>query len=175
LNAFNSEELTAITSICAVFISIISIVFTVIFSSLQQKHNKNSVRPISAIKINDYEDKIAVRIDNVGTGPLIIKKALFINNTQKSSSLISMMPDIKQNWITFTEEIDGWTIPVNGKLTLIEIIPRNDETRNIIRKKLSEIEVKIEYCDIYNTKFNDERELAFFGRHFSRSELQQIL
>lgn len=69
----NSDYLMALTSIFAVIISIISMVFTVIFSVLQIKHNKNSVRPISAIKVTDYENKISVRIDNVGTGPLIIK------------------------------------------------------------------------------------------------------
>lgn len=167
LNSFNinSDNLIAVTSVCAVLISIASMIFTIIFSILQIKHNKNSVRPISAIKINDYENLISVRIDNVGTGPLLIKKLILKNDIQESSTLISMMPEIDQLWTTFTESIDGWTIPVGGKVTLLEIHPKSDSVKNLIRKELSKITVFLEYADIYATRFQDKRALDFFGRH----------
>ena len=105
---FNLDSNTwiAITSIFAVIISIISMIFTVIFSSQQLKHNKNSVKPISAIKFSDYEDVLAVKLENVGTGPLTIKRLVFKNETQESSALISMMPPIDQLWTTFTESVE---------------------------------------------------------------------
>ena len=165
LNNANPDVLMAITSICAVIISIISMIFTVIFSMLQIKHNKNSVRPISAIKVSDYEDKIAVKIHNVGTGPLLIKKLTLKNGVKESSTLISMMPEIEQLWSTFTESIDGWTIPVGGKVILLEIHPKSDKVRKIVRKELAKITVSLDYTDIYHTKFYDFRELDFFGRH----------
>lgn len=155
----------ALASIFAVIISIVSMVFTVIFSILQIKHNKNSVRPISAIKVNDYENKISVRIDNVGTGPLIIKKLTLTNGIRTSSTLISMMPRINQLWATFTENVDGWTIPVGGQITLIELNPKDEYVKRTIRNELSKIIVYLEYTDIYNTDFRDERKLDFFGRH----------
>lgn len=171
MNSFNlgnldSDTLMAITSIFAVLISIISIIFTVIFSIQQIKHNKNSVKPISAIKLNDYEDKLSVKLGNVGTGPLTIKKLVFKNKSHESSTLISMMPPINQSWTTFTESVDGWTIPVGGQLTFLELNPGNEETKLLIRKALSQITVTLEYVDIYNTKFHDMRTLDFFGRHF---------
>lgn len=161
----DSNTWIAITSIFAVIISIISMIFTVIFSLQQLKHNKNSVKPISAIKFSDYEDVLAVKLENVGTGPLTIKRLVFKNETQESSTLISMMPPIDQLWTTYTESVDGWTIPVGGQLIFLKLHPESDETKSLIRKELSKITVYLEYMDIYNTKFQDKRSLDFFGRH----------
>lgn len=161
----DSNTLIAITSIFAVIISLVSMIFTVIFSLQQLKHNKNSVKPISAIKFNDYEDVIAVKLENVGTGPLTIKRLVFKNESQESSTLISMMPPIDQMWTTFTESVDGWTIPVGGQLIFLKLHPKSDETKSLIRKELSKITINLEYMDIYNTKFQDKRSLDFFGRH----------
>lgn len=162
----NSDTLTAITPLLAIFVSIVSIVITVIFSVFQHKHNKNSVKPISSIRVSDYEDLLSVKIENVGTGPLIIDELLCKNDHCESSNLISMMPSIEQSWTTFLADVNGWTIPVSGKITLISISPKTDNTRTLVRKELSKITVYIEYRDIYNTKFHDERTLNFFGRHF---------
>lgn len=73
----HSDQLIAITSLCAVIISTLSFVLTVITGFLQIKHNKNSIRPISDIRVQDYEDLIAVRIENVGIGPLVVRKLRF--------------------------------------------------------------------------------------------------
>lgn len=162
---FDSNTLIAITSIFAVIISIVSMIFTVIFSLQQLKHNKNSVKPISAIKFSDYEDELAVKLENVGTGPLTIKKLIFKNESQESSTLIAMMPPIDQLWTTFTESVDGWTIPVGGQLIFLKLHPESDETKSLVRKELSKITIYLEYMDIYNTKFQDRRSLDFFGRH----------
>lgn len=162
---FDSNTLIAITSIFAVIISIVSMVFTVIFSLQQLKHNKNSVKPISAIKFSDYEDELAVKLENVGTGPLTIKKLVFKNESQESSTLIAMMPPIDQLWTTFTESVDGWTIPVGGQLIFLKLHPESDAIKSLVRKELSKITIYLEYMDIYNTKFQDRRSLEFFGRH----------
>lgn len=172
MTTFDSDNLIAIAAIFAVFISSISMIFAVIFGILQQKHNKNSVRPISMIRVHDAQNNIAVRIHNAGTGPLIIRRALFTSSTQTDSILLEMMPPIDQLWVTYTENIDGWTIPVNGSLTLIEIIPTSDRTRSVLRKALADIKVQIDYCDIYNTRFQDSRKLDFFGRYFKDTKLQ---
>lgn len=166
---FDSDSLIAITSICAVIISIISMMFTVLFSWHQLKHNKNSVKPISAIKFSDYEDEIAVKLENVGTGPLTIIRLVFKNESQESSTLISMMPPIDQLWDTFTESVDGWTIPVGGKLIFLKLHPESEKTKSIVRKELSKITIYLDYIDIYNTKFQDKRSLDFFGRHLEES------
>ena len=160
------DTLSAIASICAVIVSIISIIFTVYYSKKQNEHNRNSVRPISAIKVKDYEDLISVSIDNVGTGPLLVtslrvQKAQFVGK-----DLISLMPSINQSWTTFSASIDNWTIPVGGTVTLLELQPENESVKMQIRKELSICTVYLDYTDIYSTKFQDKRALDFFGRHF---------
>lgn len=162
----DSDSISAICAVAAVAISIVSMVFTVIYSHKQNEHNRNSVRPISAIKFNDYEDQIAVKIENFGTGPLLIEKLRLIQDGCESETLISLMPNIDQTWTTFTEKVDGWTIPVGGSIVLIEINPKNSTIRTCVRKALSPITLSIDYKDIYSTKFHDERSLDFFGRHF---------
>lgn len=168
MNIFNAntDVLVAITSICAVIISIVSMIFTIFFSIFQLRHNKNSVKPISTIQLSDYEDKLAVKIENVGTGPLTVKKLVFKDRDKESSTLVSLMPQIDQLWNTFTESIDGCTIPVGGQLILLELCPENDKTKELIRKALSNITAYLEYTDIYDTKFQSQKSFDFFGRHF---------
>lgn len=155
-----------IISCVAIFISLLSLGFSIYFSCLQIRHNKNSVRPVSSIRLDDYEDVLAVKIKNAGTGPLTIKNLIFKNKNYTTSSLISLMPSIEQNWDTFIEETENWTISVNEELVLIRLYPENNEILTQIRKSLSQITVYLEYTDIYNTKFTDERSLHYFGRHF---------
>lgn len=76
------------------------------------------------------------------------------------------MPQIDQPWSTFTESVNGWTIPVGGQLILIRLYPQNGKTKTLIRTELSKITIYLEYTDIYNTKFQDKRAPNFFGRHF---------
>ena len=114
----------------------------------------------------DYENELAVKIENVGTGPLVIKKLVVKNNVQESSALINLMPQIDQIWSTFTGNVDGTTIPVGGQLILLRLYPESDEIKTLVRKELSTMTVYLEYTDIYNTKFQDKRLLDFFGRHY---------
>ena len=114
----------------------------------------------------DYENELAVKFENVGTGPLVIKKLVVKNNVQESSALINLMPQIDQIWSTFTGNVDGTTIPVGGQLILLRLYPESDEIKTLVRKELSTMTVYLEYTDIYNTKFQDKRLLDFFGKHY---------
>ena len=161
-----------ITAICTAFISIVAL-FVSIFSGIsQRKHNKNSVRPISAIKAKDYEDYISVSIQNVGTGPLTIKR-LWCKESGSNiehSTLFEMMPAITPPWATYVECCDGWTIQVGTQLELIALRPQSDQDKYNVRKKLSTITVFLDYKDIYDQKFHDERKLDLFGRHYQEEK-----
>jgi hypothetical protein len=157
---------TDILALTAVIVSVISIVATVAFSWLQQKHNKNSVRPICEIRVNDYENKLGVYLANYGTGSLIIREISCKDVERISSSLITLMPKITQAWTTFTENVTGWAIPVGGKIALIELRPTNDENKESIRVALMQITIEVTYTDIYEkTEFKASRNLSFFGRN----------
>jgi len=157
---------TDILALMAVMVSVVSIIATVIFSWLQQKHNKNSVRPICEIKVNDYENKLGVYLTNYGTGPLIIKGIICKDVERTSPTLITLMPKITQPWTTFTENVTGWTIPIGGKIALIELHPTNDENRDSVRAALMQLTIEVTYTDIYGkTEFKASRNLSFFGRN----------
>ena len=158
------EIILAIAAIAAVITSVVSIIFTVNFSKQQMLHNRNSLKPICEIKLSDYENRIAVSIANVGTGPLTITEIMCSDTKLKSSILLRLMPNIKQYWTTFTEDITGWTIPVSGKLILIELQPENDDIRQLIRSVLAKINIYIKYTDVYGTIFEKHKLLDFFAR-----------
>lgn len=164
-NSMNYLNINNLTSICALVMSFLSIIISIYFSHKQMQHNKNSVRPISYIQVCDYENLLSVKIANVGTGPLTIITLRASINNHESPALIDLMPDIKQDWSTFIEDADGRTIPVDGEITLIEIEPKNDMIKDLIRSTLSKTTITLEYSDIYKTKFYDERKLDFFARH----------
>lgn len=171
----DSDMLSAVTSVFAVLISIISLAFSIVFSRLQIKHNINSVKPISDIQVKDYEDKISVGIVNVGTGPLLITKFNAKRDGKSYKNLISMMPAINQNWRTFMKTIENRTIPVGGEFILIELNPQNELDKIKVRNSLSDITIYLEYTDIYSTKFEDKKKLDFFGRHNYKSKMLNFI
>ncbi len=63
---------------------VIALIFTAISLQVQRKHNKLSVKPIAIISAGDYQDELAVHVQNKGTGPLIIMEKL------RKPSLISL-------------------------------------------------------------------------------------
>ena len=161
----NTDILLAIASISAVIISIISMIFTVILGRQQHQDNKKNSRPICAIKFNDYENDISVKIANVGTGPLIVKEIVCDDSVRKSAVLLALMPHIEQYWSTYTEDITGWTIPVGGELILIGVNPENDDIKYQVRSALEPITITVKYTDIYGSSdFTESRNLDFFGR-----------
>ena len=164
-----NTDLTTIIAIGALIISTLSMIFSIIFSVFQLQHNKNSVRPISHIRIGDYENLLFVEIHNVGTGPLSIKHFKAKNHIEEKNNLYSLMPYIPQPWNNFTEDIEGRTIPVNGKITLVELEPNSEEIKFMIRNSLSKIKIELEYTDVYGKTFRDERKLTFFARTIQSS------
>lgn len=152
--------------VIALVVASFSLIISCYFSYLQQKHNKNSVKPIASIIFSDYEDLIRVSIKNSGTGPLIIKKVTVIKKDQTKSDLISFMPHINQTWKDFTTNFEGLALSVNDEIAMISLIPINDENKYQVRQALSDITIKVEYEDVYGTKFEIQRKCDFFGRHF---------
>ncbi len=138
-----------IVSIIGVFISIWTIKAT-------QKHNKLSVKPIAYILPQDYEDKICVNIQNKGTGPLIVKKIDFIDvkNNIAAKSLVELMPSLEDyQWSNFSSAKEFVVSPNETKIMLELKGTTNDDiyiyNRNLVREKLSEIVINLEYTGIY--------------------------
>lgn len=166
---FEGQETTLesneILDCCAVLISMISLFYTIISVKSQETHNKNSVLPLAHISISDYENDLAVKVFNYGTGPLIIDTLSVIYEGKPHSTVIELFKDTNILWTTFTEDVSGWTIPVGGEIVLIQKYAPTEKEKLLIRQILSHTTISITYKDIYNTKFTKDRELNFFGRH----------
>lgn len=105
--------------IFSISISIISLIFSIVFSRLQIKHNKYSVKPIASIIIGDYEDDIYIKLRNDGNGPLTITKSIFSTNENTANSLIELF-FLDITWTTFIEELNGRSISPNNELVLLQ-------------------------------------------------------
>jgi len=162
----NYVVITTFIAFFSLIVSIISIVFTRDASKKQQEHNINSVKPICNIRTYDYEYDISVHIFNYGNGPLIINKLeCFLRNENPSDVLIKLMPPEINEWTDFAEDITGWSIPVNGKFTLIQTKTNDKNIKKQIRDVLKHITIKVQFKDIYGNIDNEKRKLDFYGRH----------
>jgi len=121
--------------------------------------------PIGQIILNDYEDQIAVRLDNYGVGPLLIEKLLVSDGVQTHSTLFECMPKINQAWSNYVENIDGRTIQVAGKITLLKLNPIDTSTKTKVRLALSKLTITLKYKDVYGTKYTTTRDLTSFGKN----------
>jgi hypothetical protein len=169
------DAVTAWTSIFALFFSTVSIIVAVVNMRVQQRHNRKSVLPIGHISVGDYEDHIFVSVRNHGVGPMVVKK-IFVakeGDAEQERALIHFMPELPGDclWTHFVEDISGRAIPAEEYISLVSLEGDQDdrdfvEARQLVRKVLSELSVKVEYENIYGEKMPAaSRNLNWFGRH----------
>ncbi len=167
-----------IIAFVALLVSIVSVVFTYLALRHQRVHNIKSVKPIGQIIAGDYEHDIYIRIDNNGTGPLIIKKLEVRNESLSASSVIDILPSDLVNrifWKDFTNNINERAILPEHNLVLIRWVSENyDKTHSTqmsldkrdLRVSLKDLVLKLEYTDIYERNiFSVERRMDWFARN----------
>ncbi len=171
----NPNLASAFAAVVAVCISFLSILLTVISLGMQRRHNLKSVTPIANIELSDYEDLVAVKIRNSGTGPLIITRFdARDKNGNSAANLIRLMPDLSEGvyWDTYFENLENFSIIPSQSLTVLKFSgndkdPLFCELRDTIRRCLSEMEVTLTYRDIYGRKMpKNQKDMKWFARHF---------
>jgi len=171
--AGDSADAQTVIAICAVLISVFSLIVSIRAMKLQQRHDKKSVQPIPQIIVGDYENRLYVAIENAGVGPLIINHVA-VSNVQSNeikSSIIAHMPDLPYGvyWEDFSERIEGRAISAQKRLVLLEFKEdpdcKYDGLRNDIRTALGYLLVKLNASDIYGDKLPPcTRRLDWFHR-----------
>ena len=173
--ASNKDLVTAWTAIAALFVSLLSIILTSLNLWMQRTHNRKAVLPIGHITVGDYENDIFVRLRNDGVGPLLIESATIfrVEKEQESkSAIIDFMPDLPGDyaWSTFVRDINGRAISSGDQITLISLkgqpgLEDFDASKEIVRRELSKLNVRISYKNIYDEKMPVAfRKLDWFGR-----------
>ena len=166
LKTINDPEL--IIASIALFTSIVSILIGAIGLNIQRKHNRKSVLPFGSIDLGDYQEDINIILWNNGTGPMIIKSCI-----TKSSSEIKTYP---AEWIpdgihlsNFVRDLEDQVLLPGNPITLLQYkVDINNQVcitnRDQIRSILKDLEIVIEFTDIYDTKFKTTKKLNWFGR-----------
>jgi hypothetical protein len=168
------QTINAISALCALFVSVLAISLTAYTAWRQRQHNFMSLRPMASIVLGDYENKLEVKLKNVGIGPLLINNLIVSGAETEMNTVISGMPrlPIGITWSTFTENVNGWCLAKDADICLIRLEGDPDDdafafARDEIRKSLSKLTVRVEYKDIYDRIMPPvRRTLEFFGRHF---------
>lgn len=167
-----TDWLISNTSLAALLISFISIIFVFISLILQRKFIKKSFTPIPYFELGDYENDLFVKLCNNGTGPFIIKKFQAYNSGVTKNSLIQLMPNHPEiAWHTFFEEFENVPIAPNKFINILEL--KIDETnpihvkiRDEVREELSTTRISLDYVDIFNKRHPTyTKSLKWFGRN----------
>ena len=165
-------------SFFALLTSIVAVVFTYIGLRIQRKHNHKSLKPIGKLRTLDYENHISIKIENYGTGPLIIK-AIYLNGEDiGNNGIINYIPKKFADslvWKTFTGSYPGRAILPNGELELLTWSDKNykkKESKKIAKDKrklrtiIKDFKLKLLYYGIYEHElYTDEIDLKWYGRN----------
>jgi hypothetical protein len=173
----NKDIIQAFTSLLAISIGFLSIILTYLTLQMNRKHQRLSVKPIADITPHDFAENISVTLDNKGNGPLIIKTFRATKNHNSTSNLIDWMPALPNNlsWFTFQKNFEGTALRPGESLVLIKlkINKKNKQEikfRDDVRRSLSELEVELEYSDIYGAQMCFPKyKLSWFARLTSGS------
>ena len=165
------EQVNALTALCALFVSFLSIVLTFCALWLQRRHNFKSLTPIAHISANDFENLLEVKIRNYGIGPLLVESFIASRGAEEKHNIIDWMAS--GNWTTFTKIVEGRCIPAGGQIILVRLEGDVDDMaftrrRDKVRRSLSELTVSLKYKDIYDRRMPDAvRDLQWFKRNLA--------
>jgi hypothetical protein len=165
-----------IIAICALVTSVVSLGFSIYFGWCIRDHSRRSVKPLPYVAPSDFENLLAVRLWNYGTGPMILQKVMSHNyRDELSGHLIDLLPSLP-NGLHFNNYVkvqSGRAIPPGESLDLFEFSIDDIDTnaiayRDKLRIFLSQLVIYVNYTDIYETTFSTyKRDLTWFQRNKS--------
>jgi hypothetical protein len=168
----NQADFKAIIALSALFVSIVSVIFTFYALKIQRKHNRLSVKPIGDLFLGDYLDSKSVELYNNGVGPLLCKKIITKDKEGLiKDHIIDFLPDleVKGHGKIYTKK-GNFIIVAGEKVSLFSFEGDHNDNkfatvRDLIRSELSKLTLTIHYEDIYGKKMLPLIEsLAWFGR-----------
>jgi hypothetical protein len=153
--------------VIAIFLSLLAIHF-------EKKHNRQSVKPLAHILLDDSPNGLSIKLINKGLGPMIIKDFIAENKYgNKENNIYYHLPKFKGNkWFSYqyhTKPIN-YIVSKDEEFSLLEI--RGDirnknymDFKMYIRNILKDLTITIKYTDVYDKKMGDyKKEFTYFGR-----------
>lgn len=166
------DQVTALSTLGAVLVSLLAIFVSVHSLRMQREHNIKSLRPIASITQGDYEDRLTVKLTNVGVGPMLIDRVTVQKGDMIFSSVIDAIGDDANGviWRDFSGDFSKrWLSPNDSRFLIhLEGDPHDPDfrrKRDAIRKALSQCEVRVESLDVYDQRQSVcKQELKWFAR-----------
>ncbi|MBI4784128.1 MAG: hypothetical protein HY785_22850 [Oscillatoriophycideae cyanobacterium NC_groundwater_1537_Pr4_S-0.65um_50_18] len=146
-----------IIALCALLVSVASILIGYFSLELQHKHNRLSVRPIGKIHFTTSENSIRIEIRNDGTGPMLCSNVKVYENELKiKNNLRDAMPILQQkNGWTKVSTSSQFSISAGDQKALLEISAdyvssEFQDYYDQVLISLKKIIFELEYRDIYD-------------------------
>lgn len=168
---------SALAAALALLVSVISLVVSVLTLRIQRRHNVLSVKPFPGVRLADYVNVLTVEVRNHGSGPMIIQNLWVGDGKTSKDCIIDWMPPLPdaRPWNTFIRALYSRPLLPGDKLVLLELAQFEGEdvrkfvqSRDIVRAALSKLAVRVDYTDVYGSKFPEyTQSLKSFGRHVS--------
>jgi hypothetical protein len=151
------DNADTIIALCALLVSVASILIGYFSLKLQHKHNRLSVRPIGKIHFVTTNDSIKIEIRNDGVGPMLCSNLSVYDNkfNIKNNNLrdaISILQE-KKDWLKVSTS-PQFTIGAGEQKSLLEISTNHmssefQDYHAQILTALRKITLELEYSDIY--------------------------
>lgn len=155
--AANAETIIAL---CALVVSVASILVAYFTYRAQITHNRLSVRPIGRIELSTGPDFVRVYLHNVGVGPLLCDQLRIYRSPDEVrpsfEGLVPLSPEHRQLVSTLIVKRTDFAIPAGEQLTIYEVRSKThdsaawQEIRQLIRDSLGQITLEFAYRDIYD-------------------------
>ena len=160
-----------VISICAIVVSVISLVTSIVFSRKAQEHNRKSVWPFPYLNNADYQNNVTVQLHNKGTGPMVVS-AVMARLGDAEGQLIDLVPSgpAGYSFSTFAYFNKERAILPGEVVALLDaqfdLSDANQVTfREQLRGVLKDCTIEVEYTDVYRTKFPTYKaDCKWFGR-----------
>jgi hypothetical protein len=145
-----------IIALCALLVSVASILIGYFSLKIQQKHNRLSVRPIGKIHFITTGDSIKIEIRNDGTGPMLCSNLKVYDNAfNNKNNFRDAIPIFqkKNDWLKISTS-SQFVMGAGEQKTLLEISTEcvSPEFQNYYDQVLTSLKMttlELEYRDIY--------------------------
>ncbi len=136
-------------------------------------------RPLLFLRRIDFVNHIELQLQNKGLGPSVITSLILKDSKGKENKgIFDVIKGIELDSDTYTGDMDGLVLSANKKKTLFKITescPDFEKVRPKIRKRFSDLELIVEYKDIYEEKMPTYRcKLSWYGRVLKQNSVHTL-
>jgi hypothetical protein len=174
-----SLEVSRITLIITICLSLSSMVFAILEMAFQRSHNKKSVKPLCDLDIEEGEGRLCLSIRNLGLGPMIVRritsgepehedKSGKADGTKKEDeeapSTSEDFRDCLPGRIAYAAILpfrDEYVLAPGGSLTMVEYAGGESKAVSRIKKALDGKVLTIAYEDIYEQRHRKVETIRF--------------